>query len=409
MPLYNTILEIYANHPYLWSGLPTGWVFLLLLPLLISFGWTLAQQCSDQNWRYHDRANGLEFALNQIRPQSTTLRYFNRYFAIIFLIELIFFAFALVHGKPIVAVISPLKALLWGFAFSLKLFIKRIKWAIQDKIRGEMVGWVKQEFNTILSTCSDFFVLNFISERPNCQAFFDKIFIFPEAKPGSLTIPELGPLFSDPFHLNGVALVDDSSLFMFDGKDSVIVHVKSTLRNLLKMQYKPELAEKDEGLLEIIAALPYSLLQQKMVQTRWDCVRQVIGEEEDSLEQYEREPFDDATFEKYMPYMKGIFSLNIPRIELFPEYVTKIVSTGTSVELFWHSTAGAPTWIPHYPRAAGVSITDQLQDLVRKHRRAKLADAPITERLNAPTAISASTPEEPATDTLVEMPEIPQT
>lgn len=391
MIVYDFILGIFDRFPSLWSGLPIPALLLLLLPLAIPFCWTLMQQFSEKYWRYEDRAKALDYALSHIRPTSRIQNYFNSYFKLVFLFDLSIMLFALLHDAPVQALLTPGRVLTWGIAWMFRFFIKHMKRSLQDRIKDDVVGWVRHKFNDILGICSDFFVLSFIADRPNCQATFNKVYIFPETKKGSLEDQSLGPLFCDPFYLKGAALVDDSSLFLFDGKDNIVIHTQKTLRNLLKLEFKPTLAAKDEGLEEVVAGLPYKKIQAKTHGTTWDCVKQVMAVEEgekDSAVQYEREPFDDHTFQQYMPYMCGIFNADIPRVELFPEYVTKVESKNDALELYWHGNAGAPTIIPFYAREAGESITDQLQSLIRKHRRANLADKTITSHLaykNIPT------------------------
>lgn len=410
MIIYDSIVEIFNQYPSLWSGLPIWILLVFLLPLAIPFLWTLAQHFSDKYWRYEDRAKALEYTFSQIRPRSKVQKAFNRYFNFIFILDISIILFALSHGTGVSELLTPERTLTWAIVWCFRFFIKQLKKSLQDKIKDEVTGWTKNKLNDILAICSDFFVLSFIGDRPNCEAFFDKVFIFPEAKKCSLADPSLGPLFFDPFHLNGAALVEDSSLFIFDGKDNIVIHTKCTLRNLLKLEYKPSIAETDEDFEGVLAGLPYHLVKEKTHNTTWDCVKQVLAveeDEEDSVAQYEREPFDDSVFDKYMPYMKGVFSTDIPRVELFPEYVTKMRSSQSSLELFWHDNAGAPTWIPLYPREAGESITDKLQTLVRKHKRAKLADRTITSHLDnqqmvQPAAESELPADEPNAETAPE-------
>lgn len=385
MFIYHFIIDIFNRYPSLYYGLPIWFLVLLLLPLAIPFFWTLAQHLSEKYWRYEDRAKALEYAFSQIRPNSKAQRYFNRYLNTIFILDLVFVLFVLVHGTKISELLTPERTLIWGVVFCFRFFIKRMKESLQDKMKSDLTDWVRNKLNDILATCSDFFVLSFIGDRPNCEAFFDKIFIFPEAKQCSLSVPHLGPLFFDPFHLNGAALVEDSSLFIFEGKENIVIHTKCTLRNLLKLQYKPSIAESDEDFQALLSGLPYHLMRAKTHDTTWDCVKQVLAtneDEQDSVAQYQRTPFEKEIFDQYMPYMKGVFTTDIPRVELFPEYVTKMRSSQSSLELFWHDNAGAPTWIPLYPRDEGDSITDRLQNLVRKHKRAKLADKTITNHLD---------------------------
>jgi hypothetical protein len=407
MIVYDIMIDLYNRYPTLWYGLPESTVFLLLIPLIAPFSWTLLQHLSRRYCRFKDRAIALEYAFSQIRPRSRLQRFFNRYFTAIFLLDLTLIIFALAHDTDINSLLTPERVLIWGIAWSFRIFIKHLKRSLQDSLREEQINWAKHRINDILAICSDFFVLSFISDHPQSQALFDKIFIFPEAKPSSFALEIFGPLCFDAFHLNGVALADDSSLFMFDGKDNIVIHTKETLRNLLKLDYQPKLAEKDEQLLEILSGLPYYLLKEKTRNTTWDCVRQVMGEESDSVEQYERAPFDDQSFETIMPYMRGLFTPGIPRVELFLEYVTKIISSPSSFEIFWHGNPRAPTWIPLYPRQEGELITDKIQHVIRKHRRAKLSDKSIACRL--PSDESRASLVVPSTENAPEQKNTPNT